>query len=852
MHQPRPYGRFVRGDDLSGEDAAEVARLTKLLTNYKQVSDLESLRWGRRLPSGRWAVAQDMGGILKVLVREAPQYEVEEEGFETLYVPMLFSGVITHARLLGDEGVGIRLSESTRRRIDRSVRDEDWQTPEQVSLQRFRIGINGAVVGEFEPPDGVGFYTQYVAQRPTWYSGTMAELMQIVGGYGRQDLRALPDHPVERARVRIPERYRRRIETQVADLSQPWCKGVPPSNGQYQFDYKFFRTDAVGFDAEGKPWLLRVIARGVFAMPLPMVPATTAAAFREWIEELADDEMLAVLDRFGGMPSGEPMPQDEDDFEAWRRAGAIIKVCEVANFYEHLAYTEACGWAFNRRGSEAYNTCYGYDGAGIAQGYLYKMSLSLAPVQPPTGREPPDDAAQAAALAVYLASLAQRLREAGLPAARRAAIQFKLGRATTQQLLARAGGTVGVGEVAFWDNFEAAPMAAHHGSVSRVGAGPLYHPFQFFDQPQIKFPDVRDHTVLSFDFTPLQEVTVQPRCDTVMYAYYAQDQLRVVKYFYDPREFRRTIEGNFEDCMTVGSWEQTEFNSPTGLQGNFYTTDFDEREEMTGETVLTRIVGTDLGYDSHPKFGFVTPISIAGSIWRSRYYTHDSRRETRTGNAKLVAVCVPFLSRCAILHADQRLHTGGSDTEARVLNAMDDPHSYGMWTYHPIAHWTAPELEKMSAKPYPEWGTPVWVEVHRYNPTLCNDFADEGDWVGGLPQDFSWLVNGPYSPAGTPPKVQEFGRSTAVPSSVQGKTQIQFGAAGDPVNRSPSARYFISSPDRDGTKWYRDATGVRFGDSVYYSSDEPDPEDPKRRKHWGFTRLADHESAHHFIGVIHE
>ena len=36
-------------------------------------------------------------------------------------------------------------------------------------------------------------YTQYVAQRPTWYSGAMAEVMQIVGGYGRQDLSELPD-----------------------------------------------------------------------------------------------------------------------------------------------------------------------------------------------------------------------------------------------------------------------------------------------------------------------------------------------------------------------------------------------------------------------------------------------------------------------------------------------------------------------------------------------------------------------------------------------------------------------------------------------------------------------------------
>ena len=63
-------------------------------------------------------------------------------------------------------------------------------------------------------------------------------------------------------------------------------------------------------------------------MPLPLVPATTTEAFREYIEEVADEEILKILDRFGGMPSGESFPVGQD-FQAWRRAGVVIKVCDT-------------------------------------------------------------------------------------------------------------------------------------------------------------------------------------------------------------------------------------------------------------------------------------------------------------------------------------------------------------------------------------------------------------------------------------------------------------------------------------------------------------------------------------------
>jgi hypothetical protein len=40
-------------------------------------------------------------------------------------------------------------------------------------------------------------------------------------------------------------------------------------------------------------------------MPLPMIPATMTSEFKEYIEQVDDQELIKIVDRFGGLPSGE-------------------------------------------------------------------------------------------------------------------------------------------------------------------------------------------------------------------------------------------------------------------------------------------------------------------------------------------------------------------------------------------------------------------------------------------------------------------------------------------------------------------------------------------------------------------
>jgi hypothetical protein len=188
----------------------------------------------------------------------------------------------------------------------------------------------------------------------------------------------------------LPKEVQDRIGLELGNVRLPGYTGRPPVDGQFRYDYKFNNTDAVVFDSEQSPWLVRVSPKGVYAMPLPIVPASTTDTFREFMEEKGDSEILKILDRFGGMPSGESFPAGTDEFEAWRRAGVIIKVCDTADFYQHIAYSTACGWSFNSTGSQGYNTCYDYyDSEGLGYGLAYKLSLRLGS-NPNNGRLPRD------------------------------------------------------------------------------------------------------------------------------------------------------------------------------------------------------------------------------------------------------------------------------------------------------------------------------------------------------------------------------------------------------------------------------------------------------------------------------
>ncbi|MBB6559578.1 hypothetical protein HNP48_002245 [Acidovorax soli] len=862
MHQPRPHGSFGT-EAATEEDAAAAELLARRLTNFKASSGLDSLKLTRTLPSGAMAIAVDMGGVLRVIIqqrKEPDRPDIETDGMAKSYIPMLFSGSISNGIIRGGEGVRIKLTSTTRRRLV-SYDTEAAQPPSDVSLQRFVIEHNGRV-SELRPKKPTSAtWTQYANQRPTWYSGAMAQVMQVVGGYGRQALKELPDNKIERARLVLPASVTRKIELELGNTRLPGYLGLPPKSGEFQYDYKHNETNGVGFDGRGKPWLLRVSTRGVYAMPLPIIPATSTRAFREYMTEVGDEEVLWILDRFGGMPSGENFPLKSSDFESWRRAGVIIKVCDAGDFYNHLAYTSAIGWSFNSWGTEGYNTCYDYDEGGIGFGLTFKLRLGLA-VAENDGKLPDSfnvsDPQEMQRLNRYMSMLYEQL-PGNTP--RELAIKYKLRRVPVSEVLARVNNS-GPGEVDHWDNLEAKPIAAHGGNIAEVGRGWLYHPARPRSQPQIKFPEPFMDGCVSHDFGRLENHPAPGvvRCNTTMFVYYVGDQVKAANYFYDPRGYSRDVENNYEECMIVGSWEQTVTTGSTTLWGHFYTSDFDELEAAAPVTTVTQTVGTDLSYDTKPNFSFDHVFAMCGSIWRNRYFQHKVKESTTEGFSKSVAVCIPYLTRNALLYAHKQSTSGARVTESLGVYAISDPNTYRYFTYDFVWAWVGglhggniTSIEKVS--PYPIHGNPVWVTGYSYGPYPCSDFADQGDWIGGLPQDYTWLVHPvrsewQHSGGGGPPKVKEYSRDKTEEAKKEALLQISVLEFPQEVHKDPSEGYFTVSP-LDGVAFYVDAIRNVAGDATYANTSEPDPEAPKQRKRFGFSGLADHKAAHHFIGVIH-
>lgn len=862
MHAPLPYGRFAEQADLSNEDAAFVANAVQRVTNFKTVSGLESLKRVFTLPSGRECAVISMGGILKAVVyapHESPEYVFD--GVANEQIPMLFSGVITKAQVAENEGVGVRLTEQCRRRI--AGYTKEWLPEKDVQLRRFSIKYSLAF-DYFEPDHpGIFTFTQYTKLRPTWYSGAMVQVMQVVGGYGKQKLGELPEDPVERASITVPERYMQKIRLQLRNSRLPGYTGAPDQEGRFLYEYRSSGNNGVAFDSGGAPWLLQINARGVFAMPLPMVPATTTAGFREYVEDVKDSELLALLDRFGGLPSGESFPLLAKDFEAWRRAGVIIKVCDTADFYTFSSIYPACGWAFNSNGSEAFNTCQEMreDNLTVVHGYKIGLKLGVAKNRglAEMSWEFSDDS-EKDAVNHYLAALFQALDHSQ----KSLAIKYKIRQQPLENITARAGGD-GAGDVDYWDNLEADPIATHTGYCTRVSSGPVYWPAPVpTAQGRLKFPELRGQGMESFPLANPSYRGPAVRCDTVMFGCYVEDELQVIKYFYDERKFFMETKSTFEPVMIVGSWENTVTIGETGLMGNLYTSTDDRRAEASPSVTNTLLVGTDMGYGQP---AFVTPVAMmrVGGLYRTRYYMHRQTTTIIQGEAYDMAAFVPVFARDFIGYAYRYMNAGKTVTEETSQHGMDDPNSYELWTHDDIFHYLFTTTNGNLGMPYPVDGNLVYVDTLVYTPSEYSDFADGGNWFGLPPGGFidvtyvcgrytsrsSDIQAGGVKIGGEKPGFDPFFQLTVSPPDESGDLSISADVSGHAkvLNDIPHGWYFAFSPEND-SYFYRDMTRTAIGSSRYMSFDEPGEWGP--RKHWGYTGLADHKSAHHFIGVINE
>lgn len=869
MHSPRPYGLLVLGEQPTQSDESFIESFVRSLTNIKSTSNLDSLRLVRTLPDGGYVIVQDMGGTLRIIVHKQDFHDplFNHNGLTHGYVPMLFCGAITKSIPYKDDGVGIKLTEITRRRLSNY---ESLTVPKNIELQRFKIEY-AEMFKYFEPQfKGVYTQTQYVKHRPTWYSGAIAEVLQIVGGYGRLHLNELPDDRIERAQFTIPSKYFEDAYHEIENYRLPAYSGIPNTEGQFNYDYKATLCNGVAFDEENNPWLLKISASGVYVMPLPLIPITTTKAFRRYIEDHSDSEILKILERFGGMPSGETFPSI--GFDSWVRAGAIIKVCDTSDFYEKQSIYAACGWSFNSRGSEAFNTCWNYQEDGLKIAYAYKLSLKLkAAKNRGCVGIVKVSVENSATIGKYIEAVNKHLIDGD---SKSLAIRYKLRMIDEDILVERANialSSQGVttDEIDYLDSLELKPIASHSGNIALIGSGPIYWPGKVpTTNGRLKFPELTGLGCESFDLTSPSYTGEMVLCDTILFGSYINDQLKVIKYFFDQRTFKKNEESSYEEIMIVGQWEKTTITGSSSIVGNLYSSDFDDRAIQSDTTEFTSIKGIDLGY-GNPSYYTPSLFNRVGVVSRDRHYKHETIKKITSGSSFDLAFCIPVFERDAVIYS--YLNTPGTErfSEVHTQQSIPDPTWYEFWTHDTIYHSYGSTYSGNKGAAYPSGGYPVYMDTMRKTETVFSDFAESGNWYGfpvGAYLDISNLCS-PYttngivtsSPGGfhfggEGPKIKPYSVSYEFKESITGRIQIskQFDGVSLVSNRVPDPWYFAYSPQITGVSldfFYRDSCRVVFGESKYANISEKSGE---RRKYWGHSTLVDHSVAYHFIGVINE
>lgn len=853
MHEAKPHGLFVHGSDLTMNDLNFIEHYSKIVTNIWATSKLESIKYTRELPDGGFVIIQNVGDIFRTIAfkPEISIPEVVNDGVAKYDIPMLFSGVIDRGIAYDGHGIDIKLTNECALRLGNYLN----AVAKNVNLQRFRCEYNVLNKAMFVPqllqfidPNKV-LYTQYDKLKATWYSGALAEAVQIVGGFGRQDFENLPEDIVEQSKFSIPYPVMEKIKLELPEETRlPAYNGIPDREGQIRYNFTFNKTHLISFDELHKPWLVQVGSDGVWVMPLPVIPATTTMAFHEYVQEVGDSELSKIIERFGAIPSGEVFPEGAD-FHRWVRAGVIIKVCDVLDFYQHSPYSSVCGWSCNSSGTNLINTCFDYEN-DLCYGYTYQIRLKLSAADNQGLQFARNlshlTPSQAQRIARYLSELFEALPDDTDPLT--VSIKYKMRRVSIEDISLRLGNE-GSHDVEYWDNFICNPIAVHQGNSSCSNKGNLY------GGPRFKLPEPFLEGCINQSFEPRKPKTVYPKSDTIMFAYYINDDLKVIKNFYDDRKFIKEVEGNFDDLMIVGSWEQTEYIGWTGFAGNTYSTDFDHRQEIAPTEKYTKIEGTDKGYGK-PLAVYYAFFWTDGELRRTRHYTHKVNINTKSAKHIEEAFIVPFFNRNAAIYVENETGESEIKEESVKMYGIQDPNQYRFWTFDESWH-SFNNSVKRTGKPFPVDSSPVWAEIHYYrHDGERSDFADEGDWIGGLPADVTRLVNPPNgvtlnSYGGDAPTVEEYSESHTETSKTKYAMHLSLLNTPRKIHeRAHNSHYYTNSPDAWGNVVFEDACKVVFGNASYANISVKDEQD--RRYNFGHSTLVNHTVNHTFIGVINE
>ena len=774
-----PVSVRYSGDERRAREYLPAAMQWLRITQERQrAGEVDSMRYVRELAEDAYCYVV-LGGGMAVLHIVAGAATVDEEIARDI-VPDFVSGAVRggiirkeYPNLYGEQDK-LATFKPTDRCFWRYFRDNtDPENLRNNSLsqnyayvRRLAVEPHTQIAGPLRntDPNSDAVFSQYRRLKPTMYSGTMRKCIQALMGFGRQRRKA-PKYKVE---ISLYDQLRWKPAEPVTDAEEDYRQATRESGLQIQYDWRWFRTHGLTRGADGAWWLVEISkSRGIVAMPLPLHAATTTQAFRERLEKEGDTDALRLLDEFGGFPTGERFPVEVGP---WIEAGRVLRLLEpeaMAAYYEHLAYSQDIGWAFNLRGDEAHNCAYRYGNDGCQRGVHYACSLKIGAK---------GDYNPAPGLVERLGAMRNAPDDLE-------AIQWKCGRLSQADRIAASAAATTKDLYQFVKQCSVAPLATGNGTISKVSEGFLWASPKVRTQrnDNIKFPSLPLDYLESHNMRPWDEDVPQPDvCDTTMFVFFSGNELKWVKFYLSKKQAPYKNEDNFESCMFIGEWERTEEQDGKLIPKMFYTNDFDNREELPGYSKKTRIKSEDLGYwrlwfeDGWAFGGF----SHAGRVYREKRFLRTEEITIRSAQGRATGVAIPIGEREGYYYA-QMDATGRYERHLTHSHTyLRDPHVYLHWRnrarsnvdeFDPNLAWcnthgstTAMCMSEGDEdratgtwerlQEHPNGGKPTirtavvpgagfwifdfmygwwWESGDYYFPTECSDAADEGEWIHG-------------------------------------------------------------------------------------------------------------------------
>lgn len=528
-------------------------------------------------------------------------------------------------------------------------------------------------------------YSQHRRMRPGNYTGYMRQLVQLLLGIG------IAQENTYEGRL-VTDKLIPPLAVKAADhrkLKDTWgiYKNPPPEVAWVRYDYRWYRTHGLAWNAQGKCFVVQIGQQGVFAWPLAIDPDSIRPEFRVQYELIypelfqADLSGVGLFDLFGGFPGWEQPPMNLD---AWVRAGEGFELLSreaMNDFYSKMPMYTNCGWAFAPRDGFAVNTCYNWDG-NVKRGFLYAVRFAIGEWVEP------EPVAQSAQLAGMLPSLAPYLYR-------------KIKRLSEDQVEGLINTARDDAEKAVELLKDLTVMSPGRGeaALSKMQDGLLYHPalreargdrcFMPTTHPQIKFPEEMFNYQVSFDFSADNRSGEVPKlADGPVWACFVGDQLMVVNYFWEKKEPERLEPiDTREECQETGTWEYRR-ESTTFNRGHFYSNFFDLRRTLVSTPFSSKTTGKKVGGMDY--YFTVQTIGNCGFMYHYNYYVYDTTHKQAESTRWWSGLAVPFGDRSIIYSATMAQEIGLR--EWRSVSQPTTPGRCGVtkwgYIYEWVCHWT--------------------------------------------------------------------------------------------------------------------------------------------------------------------